>query len=105
MTIVFAIAVPVSVALIISIVMSNIYKDTEKQDKGVVLNYHRLTYRRRFIRDLWTFPYAVILFLIMYWFSDLTFNEYLIIGAIFFFAVLIDTIYNYVKWQNNEKDA
>ncbi|NIK12627.1 hypothetical protein [Alkalibacillus almallahensis] len=95
----------VSVPLIVSLVMSHMYKDVDKQDKGFVFIYHKLTYRRRFIRNLWMLPFACILLLLLYWSTNLASKVYLIIGIVFFCAVIIDLIYNYVKWQNNEKDT
>lgn len=94
---------PLIVVLIVSTISSVIYKDVEKKDKGFVLNYHKLTYRRRLIRCLWEIPLVSIIYLALYWFSDLTSNEYKILGFIFLFLVLLDIAYNYVKWKNNEK--
>ncbi len=94
---------PLITVLIISTISSVIYKDVEKKDKGFVLNFHRLTYRRRLIRGLWEIPLVSLIYLALYWFSDLTSNEYKIIGVIFLFMILLDITYNYVKWKNKEK--
>jgi len=94
---------PLIAVLIVSTISSAIYKDVEKKDKGFVLNFHRLTYRRRLIRGLWGIPLVSLIYLALYWFSDLTSNEYKMIGIIFLFMVLLDVAYNYVKWKNNEK--
>ncbi|MGG0668289.1 hypothetical protein [Sporosarcina koreensis] len=94
---------PVLTVLVVSTVMSILYKDAEKKDKGFVLNYYRLTYRRRLIRAVWGVPIVSLLYLALYWFSDLTSNEYKIIGIIFLSIVLLDISYNYVKWKKNEK--
>jgi len=94
---------PLIAVLIVSTISSAIYKDVEKKDKGFVLNFHRLTYRRRLIRGLWGIPLVSLIYLALYWFSDLTSNEYKMIGIIFLFMVLLDVAYNYAKWKNNEK--
>ena len=94
---------PLIAVLIVSTISSAIYKDVEKKDKGFVLNFHRLTYRRRLIRGLWGIPLVSLIYLALYRFSDLTSNEYGIIGIIYLFMILLDIAYNYVKWKNNEK--
>lgn len=97
------IIVPMIAVLVVSTIMSKIYKDKEKKDTGFVLNYYRLTYRRRFIRAIWGVPIVSLLFLALYWFSDLTSNEYKVIGIIFFLLFSLDIGYNYTKWKKNEK--
>ncbi|ALX49491.1 hypothetical protein AOX59_13485 [Lentibacillus amyloliquefaciens] len=94
---------PLIAVFVVSTVMSVIYKNEEKKDKGFVLNYHKLTYRRRLIRAVWGVPIVSLIYLALYWFSDLTSNEYKIIGIIFLFLVLLDIVHNYEKWKRNEK--
>lgn len=96
---------PVIAILIVNTIMSVIYKDVEKKDKGFAINYHKLTYRRRVIRALWGIPFVFIIYLVIYWLGDLTSKEYTIIGVIFFFLLLIDISYNYVKWKKNVKEV
>jgi len=94
---------PAIVVLIFSTLMSFVYKNKVKKDKGFVLNYHRLTYRRRLIRALWGIPIIALLYFALYRLSDLTSHEYKIIGVIFLTSVLLDIGYNYVKWKSAEK--
>ncbi|WP_416150045.1 hypothetical protein ACM26V_03330 [Salipaludibacillus sp. HK11] len=94
---------PLIAVLIVNTIMSVLYKDVEKKDSGFVLNYHKLTYRRRLIRSLWGVPILSLLFLYIYWVGDLTSKEYIIIGIIFFLLILLDIAYDYVKWKKNEK--
>ncbi len=96
---------PLIAVLIVSTIMSVLYKDVEKKDKGFVINYHKLTYRRRFIRALWGIPLVSLLYLATFRFVDLTSNEYKVIGIIFILLVLLDIAYNYVKWKMNEKEV
>lgn len=84
-------------------IMRQLYKDADKKDKGFVLIYYKLTYRRRMIRTLWSIPFIILLYLALYWLSDLNSNEYKIIGGLFLLLVLFDITYNYIKWKNNEK--
>jgi hypothetical protein len=57
---------PLIAVLIVSTISSVIYKDVEKKDKGFVLNFHRLTYRRRLIRGLWGIPLVSLIYLALY---------------------------------------
>ncbi|GAA0494147.1 hypothetical protein GCM10008986_20830 [Salinibacillus aidingensis] len=86
---------PVIAVLIVNTIMSVIYKDVEKKDKGFALNYHKLTYRRRFIRALWGIPFVFIIYLVIYWLGDLM----SIIGIIFLFLLLIDTCLQLCKME------
>lgn len=90
--------------LIVNTILSLVYKNKEKKDQGFVLTYHRLTYRRRFIRALWGVPIVALLYVVLYLLSDLTSTEYTFIGVIFVASVLLDIGYNYAKWKNLEKE-
>lgn len=105
MDILLAYIVPVIAVLAFSLIMSRIYKDKEKKDKGFVLNFYNLTYRRRFIRALWGIPLIIFLYIAMYWFSELTSKEYIVIGIIFLILISWDITYNYVKWKKNEEEV
>ena len=82
--------------------MSVIYKDVEKKDKGFVLVYHKLSYRRRFIRSLWGIPLISLLYLAIYWLGGLTSNEYKVMGIVFLLLVLLDIVTSYIKWKSKE---
>lgn len=94
---------PMIVVLIVHPIMSAIYKDVEKKDKGFVLSSYKLTYRRRLIRSLWGIPFIPLLYLAIYWIGDLTSKELKIIGTIFLLLILLDIVYNYIKWKKDEK--
>jgi cell division protein FtsW (lipid II flippase) len=94
---------PVTAAIIVGMIMSRIFRDEEKKDKGFVLFYHKLTYRRRMIRTLWNIPIIFLLFLVINWIGYLNSNEYIAIGIILLLIVLIEFIYNYVKWKKVER--
>ncbi|MDN3429183.1 hypothetical protein [Planococcus notacanthi] len=97
--------VPVIVVLIVHVIMSSIYKDAEKKDKGFVFNGYKLSYRRSFFRSIWAIPFILLLYIAIYWFGDLTTNEYIAIGIIFMLLALSDIATSYVKWKKNEKKA
>lgn len=94
---------PVIVILIVHVIMSIVYRDVEKKDKGFVFNGYKLSDRRRFIRSLWAIPFILVLYIAIYWYGDLTTNEYIAIGIIFILLALLDIATSYVKWKKNEK--
>lgn len=73
-----------------------------KTDKGFQLNYWKLSYRRKFIRNLWLFPLCLVLAIFMFWSGDK-----LMLNRIVPVALLVlggfELIYNYVKWNKHEK--
>ena len=94
---------PLIAVIIVGAIMSRIFRDEGKKDKGFAFFYHKLTYRRRVIRALWSIPIVLLLYLVLFWFSDLTSNEYIAIGIIFLLIVVIEITYNYVKWSKVER--
>ncbi|RVT56355.1 hypothetical protein EM808_27750 [Niallia taxi] len=79
-----------------------VFKNKEKKDKGSVFFYYKLSYRRKFIRTLWTFPVVVISLVVIYIFAGLNSNETLIISISFLIIFLIQLFYNYLKWKKYE---
>ncbi|SOC27530.1 hypothetical protein SAMN05880501_1236 [Ureibacillus xyleni] len=90
---------------IVNLVMWLLFKDVEKKDKGFVLGYYRLSYRRRFIRSLWGIPFALLVYLALFWLVDLTSIEYILVGAIFLLLIFVDSSYNYIKWKKNGRNS
>ncbi|WP_407268255.1 hypothetical protein [Radiobacillus sp. PE A8.2] len=95
--------VPLIVVLVVYMIMSVKYKDIEKIDKGFILNYHKLSYRRRLIRALWGIPFSLLLYLALFWLADLTTEEYRNLGIVFLFLLLINIAYEYGKWKKHVK--
>ena len=91
------------IVLILSSILSIVFKNKEKKDKGAVFFYYKLSYRRKFIRTLWTFPVVVISLVVIYIFAGLKSNENLIISISFLIIFLIQLFYNYLKWKKYEK--
>lgn len=75
---------------------------SRKVDKGFHLNYWKLSYRRRFVRNLWMLPLlmAITGMLITRGDSTLTCR---IIPIILLVSSVFELIYNYLKWKKTEK--
>lgn len=74
---------------------------SKKTDKGFQLSYWKLSYRRRFIRDLWMLPFVIISIGFIIWIGDSIFTNIvvLVIGLVLF---LVQSIYDYSKWKKYE---
>jgi hypothetical protein len=76
-------------------------------DQGYCINYWRLSYRRRFIRDLWITPVAFVLIALLFWWLDAGFPSarwYWMAAAIVIIGV-VSAVYNYQKWQAQAADS
>jgi hypothetical protein len=67
-------------------------------DEGFEFVYLRLSYRRKFIRTLWTFPFMFLVFVL----PGLT-QPLLWFLAMLFFGIL-QAGYNYWKWKSEDKE-
>ncbi|BAC15345.1 hypothetical protein [Oceanobacillus iheyensis HTE831] len=96
---------PMIAVTVVHLIMHAKYKNSEKIDKGFVFIYHKLTYRRKFIRSLWNIPIFTLIFLGVYWSTNLTSTEYMIFAMICIFLFLLDFLYTFVKWRKSEKGS
>ena len=87
-------------------------KKTEKIDKGFCLFYWKLSYRRKFIRTLWTIPYAVIVIVLIlmaerhldafrFPFPGLGTNGFIIL---IIFVSVFQLVYNYIRWKREQAE-
>lgn len=58
------------VVLLINLTLLYIFKDRKKVDEGFEFFYHRLSYRRKFFRTLYTSPLLIVVSLIIYFLTD-----------------------------------
>ena len=52
---------PVFILVVISLLLSKKWDMSEKVDKGIMVCYWKLSYRRKFIRTLWMIPIAIVI--------------------------------------------
>ncbi|WP_187695398.1 hypothetical protein [Oceanobacillus piezotolerans] len=88
----------------VTLILSLIFKNIEKEDKGFEFFYHKLTYRRKMIRTVWSLPVFVVSLIVIYFFADLILLEFLMVSIFFFVLFLIQLIYNYIKWKKYERE-
>mgnify|MGYP000311163006 CR=1 FL=1 len=79
---------------------------SEKVDKGIMMWYGKLSYRRKFIRTLWLIPWAVAS-LVYIQIAGKNYVYTMIAGIIYIILLPIQVVYNYkkltLKFQNEEK--
>lgn len=93
---------PVIIGLIISIVLSLVFKGAPKVDKGFAFNYYKLSYRRKFLRSLTTLPITIVFVIIIYLLTDWSMLVNLMLGVILLVLFVGQMIYNYYMWKKNE---
>lgn len=91
------------IALVFALILSLIYKNKEKKDRGFVFSYYRLSYRRKMIRTLWQLPLFFVSLIIIYSFGVWGFNEKIAITLFLIAVFLVQLFYNYFKWKKYEE--
>ncbi len=90
--------------LAIAFLLSLLYKNKEKRDNGFVFAYYRLSYRRRMIRTIWSFP-AVLLFLIVFSvFMEMESSGKVLVWIFLLTLFGAQVFYNYYKWKKEEQE-
>ena len=94
---------PVFILVVISLLLSKKWDMSEKVDKGIMVCYWKLSYRRKLIRTLWMIPIAIFIvlcFYITFWSTIWTF----LVAVAFAMILLIQAMYNYKKWKKEEQN-
>ena len=94
--------ISIIVSLIISLLLEKILKNGEKIDEGFTFCFWKLSYRRKFIRTLWTLPFLIMVIFYLH----VTFKSYLftgIIGTILSAIFILQAVYYYKKWKMEER--
>lgn len=74
----------------------------KKVDNGFQLIYWKLSYRRKFIRTLWTIPIFIISIRIIIFLGNGIFVTR-IIPIILTILFILQIIYNYIRWKKEEQ--
>lgn len=72
----------------------------DKVDKGFVLNYWRLSYRRKFITTLWMIPVCICAIVLLW--IKLSTTSAMIWTAIVVLTEIIQLIYTFNKWKSEQ---
>ena len=86
---------------ITTLLLSVYYRKKPKVDKGFKFAYHALSYRRKFLRTIYSIPIYIISLAIIFWVEG--FTNFFIFFTLFFIIMFgIQTSYNYLKWKKEE---
>ncbi|WP_335871819.1 hypothetical protein [Bacillus sp. 2205SS5-2] len=101
--VIYSLVISATIVLLFSLMMSIIFKGKEKVDKGFVMNFFKLTHRKKMIRTIYTLPINIICLAIIYNLIDIRLS--LIISLIVFIqlAWFLQLIYHYKMWKKEEK--
>jgi heme/copper-type cytochrome/quinol oxidase subunit 2 len=95
--------IPIILALVVNLLFWLFYRHRKKKDRGFVLPYYRLSYRRRFKRNLWTLPLIIVSIIVILLLDYLPIVIRTGYGLVISVATVIELIYNYKK-ANKEKE-
>jgi len=95
----FEVIILPTIVITVCLISSKIYKRQEKVDKGFAINYFKLSYRRRVVRDLLTLPLLIVCILIIYYLSDWSFKIFTTFSVIILLCYALQLLYNYKMWK------
>lgn len=92
-----------AVITVVHITLWLYYKERPKIDQGFCFSYFKLSYRRRFKRDMWNMP-LVFIFIILFlkYFPNYFPGVGILLITITILLSIIQLIYNYKMWKRNE---
>lgn len=92
-------------AIILNIVIYRKYRNQPKVDKGMALVYHKLSTRRKLIRNLWMAPiFLGLLLLVMYLTDQMDPFGFFVFGVVTTIGI-VDCIRLYRRWQQEKREA
>lgn len=77
-------------------------------DKGFCLSYYKLSYRRKFIRTIWTLVIGSLAVAALLKFRPVLWTKptwLVICGVVLVLIFLIQAAYNYSRWQAELRDS
>ena len=93
------------ISILLSFILSKVYKNKGKVDKGFVFVYHKLTYRRKLIRTLWSVPFAILGLIVIKKFGEWPTYVFILFSSFCFVMIAADFFYNYYKWNKYKKNT
>lgn len=86
-------------ALIVTTILSIFQRNKPKVDQGFVLNYFRLSYRRKLIRTLWTMAIGLVLLIAALFLISVSWVIKASVFIIFVVFTVLQIWYNYIMWK------
>ncbi|MER2048984.1 ATPase [Solibacillus sp. FSL K6-1781] len=92
------------ILLVISIttfVLSMYFRKKPKVDKGFKFAYHGLSYRRKFLRTIYSIPFCIFPLAIIYYFERFSAN-FIFVTLLLVIVFVFQMSYNYIKWKKED---
>lgn len=94
--------IPIVIGLGVSGIFLFYNRKKDKVDQGFVFAYHKLSYRRKMMRTLWSLPLILLVHIQINLFVNLQNYENLIIFILFLSVFLLQLSYNFYRWRKDE---
>lgn len=104
-SVILQIAFPVIVALFSFLIFFKIFRGKDKTDNGFELNYFKLSYRRKLIRNLISTPIIIVALIVIYFLSNWSLPVYIIFVVCLLLGFCIEALCNYAKWKRDEESG
>ena len=101
----FIIIISLVIGLLVSVLLSIMFKGKDKVDKGFKVIYHQLSYRRKMIRTLLTLPILILALFVFYFYIELSMSTDIFLGVFLFLIFSVQLIYNFYMWKKSEKQS
>ncbi|MGD6775192.1 hypothetical protein [Sutcliffiella horikoshii] len=99
------IVIGIVVVLIVSFILKRVYRKKKKVDKGFVLSYYKLSYRRKLIRNLWQLPPSLIVLIAIIIIFDISNTASVLLLSLFILAGFTHCLLLYRKWKQEERNT
>ncbi|MGM8213268.1 hypothetical protein ACLIBH_10875 [Virgibacillus sp. W0430] len=97
------IVVPFLTTAIVVIILYFINRKKGRVDKGFAINYFKLSYRRRMIRNLYTLPLTAVAVGVIFMYTSWSITVNILFATVVFLLIVAEIIYNYRKWQTSKQ--
>ncbi|MCF3944771.1 ATPase [Oceanobacillus alkalisoli] len=75
--------IPIVAALLVTIILSVMFRGSDKVDKGFKLNYFKLSYRRKLIKTLISLPVITLALIVIYSYTEWSMAANVLLGLLF----------------------
>ena len=103
MQIITSLLIAVIVLAIVFSISYFLYRGKEKVDKGMAINYYRLSYRRKLMRTIYSAPLILAALIFIFNFAEWPVPLYLTFCLLVIVGFILQVLYNYYKWKNTEQ--
>lgn len=86
---------------ITTLLLSLYYRKKPKVDKGFKFAYYGLSYRRKFLRTIYSLPLCIFPLAIIYYFEGFSAN-FIFVTLLLMIVFVVQISYNYIMWKKEK---